>query len=427
MTIAVIGGGLLGVTTAFLLQERGYPVMLVEERQGVGEGTSYKNGAMLTASMSDPWNAPGVYKQLLASLWNSQSPMKLHLGQMPGLLSWGAQFLRHATASHYRSATAANYQLAAYSLAQTQGLRQRLALQYQASTVGTVKLFRDASAMAQQAALSELLKPLGLRFQQLSRAQLFELEPSLAQAGDGIVGGLHFPDDETGDAHQFCCALTEAFKLAGGQLRTGVKVTGIDTHANRVIGLGTTAGTITVEGIVVAAGDQSAGLLAPLKLLLPIKPVKGYSLTLHRDAINQHYRGPLPALPVIDDAMHAAVVPLGKDRLRLVGTAEFAGFNRRLSAPRIAALQGLLQVLYPELAAAVDFQQAEAWAGLRPMSADGMPFIGGTPIEGLYVNTGHGHLGWTMAAGSSQLLVDTIDQQSTGIDLQPYSAFRAFS
>lgn len=423
MKIIVIGGGLLGLSVAFVLLERGHKVTVVEAREDVGLETSYKNGGILTPSLSDPWNAPGVLKHLASSAFDPQSAMKLRLSVLPSLFCWGLKFLHYSRAPHYRSAIAANYRLAVYSVQKNRELRERLNLAYDVAIKGTLKLFRQQGAMQAPQALAESLKPLGLRFSKLDVDGVIALEPQLAAIKTQITGALHFPDDECGDAHLFCLCLAKHIRQHGGTIRSNVTVKRLITQGGKMAGVETDQGMINADHVIVAAGVQSPALLKPLGIALPVKPVKGYSITLNPDAIDTSVRKSLPRLPVIDDAMHAGVIPLG-DRLRLVGTAEFAGFDKRLCQQRIDNLFNLLKQLYPHIAPHIDLTKTENWVGLRPISVDGKPFIGPTRIKSLFVNTGHGHLGWTMAVGSAYLLADQIDKRRSMIDPTSYHLHR---
>jgi D-amino-acid dehydrogenase len=415
----VVGAGLLGITTAYELAARGEAVELLEAREGVALETSYANGAMLTPSLVEPWNAPGVHKHLVASFFDPHAALKLRASAIPSLLSWGIRFLYYSSPSRHRAATHANYALATYSMGITRELREALNLTYESSNFGTLKVFRDRAAMDGPIALARRLAERGLRYEVLDREQMIKLEPQLAPVREQIVGGLYFPDDEGGDAHLFCRALAGKFMAAGGRLRTNVAVEKLVTRDSRVVGLKTAQETMESSRIVVAAGNGTVRLLQPLGINLPIRPAKGYSVTIDAPSDPMHR----PRIAAIDDAMHAAVVPLGS-HLRVVGTAEFAGHDRTLRAERVDNLFNLLEALYPRISAGIDRNKARAWTGSRPMSADGLPFIGATRVRGLYVNAGHGHLGWTLAAGSARLLTDLILGVSTTIDPAPYRATR---
>lgn len=416
--VIVVGGGLSGVVTAYELVHLGYDTLLLEQREGIALETSYANGSLLTPSMADPWNAPGVYRHLVASLFSRHSAMKLRLSAIPSLAGWGLRFLRHSSVALHDAATKASFALAKYSVERTGELRERLSLRYDATTVGTLKIFRTEAAMEGSLSVAAKLAPLGLRFQVLDRDGVVADEPALADIRDQITGALRFPDDESGDAHQFCNQMATAFVRAGGVIKTNTRVGDIALERGSVSGVLIGNRVERADIVVVAAGNASVQLVKPLGLSLPIRPAKGYTITFDTSSIQ--FR---PVIPIIDDALHAAIVPIG-DRLRVAGTAEFAGNNQRIRKDRVENLLGLLATVLPRVAEKLSYETAQPWAGLRPMSADGLPFIGPTHLRGLYVNTGHGHLGWTLAAGSACLLGGLVGGAVPDIDPTPYRATR---
>ena len=413
--VIIIGGGLAGVTAFYELAARGRDVVLLDAADDLAQGASFANGAVLHPSLPDPWNSPGIAWPLLRSLFDPSAPMKLHLSQIPSLLGWGRRFLRNADAARHLAITEANYRLADYSTRQTDALTQKLNLQYENSAPGTMKLLRSETDRAQALALAEKLAGAGLVFEELDRAALLAREPLLAQA-ESVVGALHFPNDRIGNARLFCLALAEAAQKLGGTVRLSSPVTQLSVAQGRVVGV--RLKNEELRGLVVlAAGADAARLVKPLRLALPIRPAKGYSLTLPAgDALR-------PIHPLVDPVLHIAVTPL-PGRVRILGMAEFAGFDRRIDKRRGALLRRFFTQLMPEAAAQLDWTGGDLWAGLRPMSADGRPFIGASPIDGLWLNCGHGHLGWTMAVGSAKLLADAMMGQKPEIDAAPFSAAR---
>ncbi len=414
-TTIIVGGGLMGLATAQALLDRGEAVTVLEAREGVALETSYGNAGMMTPSMADPWNGPGVHRHLAASLFNPRSPMKLRLRALPSLTTWGIRFLRNSARDRHLAATEANFLLGNYSVELTRQLRDRLGLEYDAADRGTMKVFRDPGAMREPLALTRHLATLGLKFQELDPDGAVAEEPMLEDVRDQIVGALRFPDDAVGDSARFCTALSGRLAAAGTVIRLSTRARQLVVERGTVRGVVTDDGEMLSGRVVVASGAWSPALLRSVGLSLPVKPAKGYSLTLDMAGISDR-----PRIPVVDDAMHAAVAPMG-DRLRIGGTAEFAGFDSTVTRTRIDNLAVLLRAIYPRIAAAVDFGKATAWTGLRPMSCDGKPFIGPTPVQGLYVNAGHGHLGWTHAVGSGQLLADLMTGHTPAVDP---SAFR---
>ena len=417
--IVVVGAGLQGLCTAHSLASRGETVVILERREGPALETSFANAGMLTPSQSDPWNSPGVGRHLLRSLGRDDSAMLLHLRALPSLSGWGVRFLRNASPARHRRATRDAFTLARYSLDATIALRETLGLEYDVSTKGTLKLFRERKAFETSLGIARNLGDPGFHFEALDADGVVATEPLLRPVRETVVGGLHFPDDECGDAHLFCQALTSQLEIQGVQLQTGVDVKDLSIQSGRLVGLQLADGVMPAERVVVAAGCWSTPLLRRVGLRLPVRPAKGYSLTLDARSLSQR-----PALAVLDDHLHIAVVPLGT-RIRIAGTAEFAGMEQSVRAPRIQNLVDLFQHIYPELASRVDVRAGSPWAGLRPMSADGLPLIGETRIPGLYLNTGHGQLGWTQAVGSGELLADLLTGKSPVVDPSPYLASRA--
>lgn len=412
----IVGGGLLGLCSAHALLALGEEVMLVERQKGVGKETSFANGGMLTPSMADPWNSPGVGWHLLRSIGNDAAPMLLRPSALPSLVSWGLEFLRNSAPARYENATRASYALARYSLGETRALRETLGLEHGR---GTMKVFREQRAMEAPLALARMLESEGLSFRVLDQSQVVALEPALAPISDDLVGGLHFGEDESGDAHQFCDALAASLRSRGAELRLGVEVKRLIANDGRVSGIETTEGGFMAERVIVAAGSYSTLLLKGIGLHLPVSPAKGYSITVDGSDLGCE----LPTMAVVDHGLHAAVTPLGA-RIRVAGTAEFAGFDNQVRLARIQNLLALLERLYPELAMRVNHEHIDPWTGLRPMSADGLPFIGPAHLRGLYLNTGHGALGWSQAMGSGKLLADLIDGRPGEIDPRPYRADR---
>jgi D-amino-acid dehydrogenase len=414
----IVGGGLLGLATAQALLERGEPATVIEAREDVALETSSGNAGMMTPSMGDPWNGPGVHRHLAASLLDPRSPMKLRLRALPSLTTWGVRFLRNSASDRHLAATEANFLLGSYSVQQTRSLRERLGLDYDAADRGTMKVFRDPAAMQPPLELARHLAKLGLQVIELDAAGAVAEEPMLADIRRHIAGALRFPDDAVGDSMKFCQGLRSGLVRAGVGVRVSVRAERLLVDRGVVRGVATDRGEVEADRVIVACGTWSPKLLRSAGVSLPVKPAKGYSLTV--DVTGAIRR---PGIPVVDDAMHAAVAPLG-DRLRVAGTAEFAGFDTTIDRVRVENLAALLRAIYPGLARSVDFSKAVAWTGLRPMSCDGKPFIGESAVRGLYVNSGHGHLGWTLAVGSGQLLADLVVGRKPAIDPVPFRVDR---
>ncbi len=414
MRVLVIGSGLLGVSSAWFLAREGCEVTVVDRLAGPAEGASFANAGMLTPSMADPWNSPGIFWHLLSWLGREDAPFLLRPAALPAMLGWGLSFVRNASPARQRAAMDANLRLASYSLATLRELRAALRLAYDERTAGTIKVFRDRKTFDAAVARGAVLGELGLELRTLDPAQAVALEPALAPVRERLVGAIHCPADESGDARSFTLALAEHARAAGVQFHFGREVTGFEHAGGRINAA--IAGDTRFDAMqfVVAAGSWSAPLLEQLDLALPVRPVKGYSITVPTG----HWPG-APRLPVIDDALHTAATPLGR-RLRVAGTAEIAGYDVQPTPARIENLFKLLLELFPTYPRPLDRANAAPWAGLRPMSPDGVPRIGQYGFDNLFVNTGHGHLGWTLAVGSGALLADLMLGKAPELAAAPY-------
>ena len=416
--VIVIGAGLAGLSSALFLSRAGLSVKVLEREADVGMATSFANAGMLTPSMSDPWNAPGAAWKLLRWLGRADAPMRLRPGALHHYLGWGLSFLRNAAPARHRAAMLANFALSQYSVAQTRALRDELQLRYCAGTKGTMKVFRDARQFEQVQKLYDPLREHGLSFEAVDGAGAARIEPLLAETAARIAGALYFPQDETGNAHLFCRELLARLLERGAAFEFGTPVGEVLTDGRQVTGVRAGARRFEASRVVLAAGAWSRTLARPLGVALNIRPVKGYSVS-----VEVTDPALMPSLSLIDDHLHAAATPLGST-LRLAGTAEFGGWRTELDPRRIQALWDFLAALSPTLGRRVSRQNAREWCGFRPMAADGRPYIGAAPVAGLYLNTGHGHLGWTQAAGSAALLGQIVTGRATDINPAPYSLAR---
>lgn len=397
--VIIIGGGLQGVCTLYELSRRGVQALLLERCDRLAAEASFANGGLLTPSSPDPWNSPGVGTYLLRAFFDKNAAMKLRATSLPEYARWGLEFLSSSRTEPHKRAIQANYVLAQYSTLAADKIQEELGLAYKRSVAGSLKIFDSEENLSKSLEAAELFARHGLKYEALSRDAAIEKEPQLSNIGDRIIGALFYPDDRSGDAKLFVSELAAKAVECGGQIRTATGVKRLACEKNRVVGVVTDEGEVLSGDVVLATGAYSLQLARTAGLWLPVKPVKGYSLTFDIDGLDMEP----PRIAVIDDAMHAAVTPLGR-QIRIVGTAEFSGFNKKVRRDRIANLYGLFQRIYPHLANELPVSSGAAWAGLRPVSADGRPFIGKSPRGGLWLNCGHGHLGWTQAFGSARLL-----------------------
>lgn len=417
-TVAVIGAGLMGTTTAWYLAERGFTVTVVERRDGAGLETSFANGGLLTPSEADPWNAPGTLGRLLRWMGHEDSPLLLRVHAIPAMLGWGIRFLLASRPAPHQRATEAILHLALYNLKVLADLERQLPLKYDRLSNGTLKIFRDRKAFEATQALAERLRPLGLQSRALTPRAAVELEPWLQHAAPRLAGAIHYPQDASGDAYNFTRCLQEQAANAGAQFRFGTAVTGLHIEGNRVRALQSSNGEIVADRYVLAAGSYSPQLAQLLQLSLPIYPVKGYSITL------APVTGTQLRVPIVDFEQKVVITPLGK-RLRIAGTAEFNGYDTRPNHQRSAStLRQAIQLL-PDLAKVAEGGEgASYWTGLRPMTCDGPPILGVSRYANFFFNTGHGPLGWTLSAGSARMVADMVAERTPEIDAAPYSVTR---
>lgn len=416
MKVLIIGAGLIGVTSAYMLASRGWEVTVLERNEGPGLETSFANGALLTPSMPEPWNAPGSWKVLVRSLVSSNSALQLRLTAVPSLLGWGTHFLRESRRTRFERNARTNLALALHSMMMMSRLRRETGIEYGRAAPGTLRLFRDPVTLERALAWAGRLNSGGLEHRALNRTQVLALEPALGPVGQQLSGGIHYPQDEIGDAYKFCLAMTELARRKGVKFHFGAPVADFELGRRGVNAVSAGERRFAADRYVVAAGSFSSQLLRKVGIKIPVQPAKGYSITFDRPPEVSSLR-----VSVVDDAYHAAVVPLG-NVIRVAGTAEFAGYDRSLSEPRIRNLQALVDRVLPQVR--LERAAVRPWCGLRPMSPDGVPLIGRTPIDNLWVNTGHGHLGWTLAAGSASVLSDLLMGDNPTLDRTAFAPGR---
>lgn len=368
--------------------------------------------------MPEPWNSPGVGGHIFTSLFRKNAAMKLHISAIPDLFFWGLKFLRNSTPSRHLIAAEAVFALASCSVRSTDALVETYGLQCDYDKRGTLKIFESEAAMNEAVSLAERFVSKGQSYKALTAAEAVEMEPQLGDIRQMIAGAIHYPNDRVGDAHLFTRDLAEKAIGMGAKIRTGVQVGKVRVQKDAVVGLETSHGFLDAGCVIICAGNGSVKLAQSAGVHLPIKPVKGYSITFRVGRSETQ-----PRWAVIDDAMHAAIVPLG-DRMRVVGVAEFAGLDGGMSEARVSGLVSQFRRLYPALGQKLDIESVQPWTNFRPMSADGAPFIGPAGPQGLWINAGHGYLGWTMAAGSAAVLADLMERKTPAIDPTPYRADR---
>jgi D-amino-acid dehydrogenase len=416
MRVVVVGAGLIGVTTAWYLAEHGHEVTVLDRNPGVAEGASYANGGLVTPSTSDSWAAPGTPLKILTWLGREDAPMLLRLRALPGMAGWGLRFLRECREPRWRANTRATYALAMASLEALNRLATDQKLEFDRNPPGLIKLFRDPLSMDSAVRASRLYGELGHPMRALDPARCVAEEPALAPIRDRIDGGILYPTDESGDAHGFVRALARRCEARGVDFRHGVTVRGFERNG-RLRSVMTDEGAVAGDAFVLAAGAESARLGGSLGLRLPVYPAKGYSLTVAHRGWNR-----APRRPIVDDGRKAALTPLG-DRIRVAGTVEFDGWRLDLNATRGRVIEDALHDVLPELPR--ETGPPRLWAGLRPLTPDGRPIVGRSGVAGLFLNTGHGPLGWTLTCGSGLALAELISGAVPSVNLDPFAWPRA--
>ena len=417
--IVIIGGGLQGLATAYTLMTRGEEVLILERNEDVASAASFANAGMLTPSQSMPWNSTSDLLNILSGFGKKDSPMTMSPKALPSLFTWGIKFLINSRAKKFDDISRNLFKLGTYSKELTQRVRNDLNLSYDETEIGTIKIYRKQENLEKALKLHKRIFGNSNESEILDTQELVKKEPQLKDIKDQLVGGVYFPEDETGDAYKFCKHLENIIRSNGGRILTNTKINKILVNKGSVNCVITDRAILQTNRVVVCAGSWSRELLKSLQINLPVRPVKGYSLTYDTAGLNNS-----PNYSVVDESIHTAITPFS-NRIRVAGSAEFVGYDDQIHPSRESYLNNMLQNIYPSLYSQIELNDGKLWHGFRPMSADGLPFIGNTRISGLYVNCGQGHLGWTLAMGSATLLADEIQNKESVIDRNPFLASRA--
>ncbi|MER9231325.1 D-amino acid dehydrogenase [Mesorhizobium sp. M0622] len=408
MKMFVLGGGVIGVTTAYFLAEAGNQVTVIDRQKGPALETSFANAGEISPGYASPWAGPGVPLKAIKWLLMKHGPLVVRPALDPHMWIWLVKMLRNCTTQRYALNKARMVPLAEYSRDALKALREATGIAYDERAKGTLQLFRTQKQLDGVGGDVEVLKTYGVPYEILDPDGCIAAEPALAGVREKFVGGLRLPGDETGDCKMFTDRLAELCVARGVTFEYDTEIRRVVKKRDRITNISTSKGWMVADAYVMAMGSYSARFMRMLKRPIPVYPVKGYSITLPvKDATAA------PVSTVMDESYKVAITRLG-DRIRVGGTAEISGFDMRLHESRRHTLEHSVGDLFP---GSGDMRSATFWCGLRPMTPDGPPLIGRTDFSNLYLNTGHGTLGWTMACGSAKVLADIISSRVPDINI----------
>ncbi|KAF6706526.1 D-amino acid dehydrogenase [Acinetobacter baumannii] len=416
MRVIVLGSGVIGVASAYYLARQGAEVTVLDRQSGPAEETSFGNAGQISPGYSTPWAAPGIPFKAVKWMFQHHAPLAINLDGSMWQLQWMAQMLKNCNPQSYAVNKERMMRVAEYSRDCLRELRKDTGIHYENRAKGTLQLFRKEAQMEAVQRDISVLEECGVSYELLNANELGRVEPALANAQDKLVGGLHLPNDETGDCYLFTNALAQIAKELGVNFQFNQNVEKLIVEGDQIKGVQVNGKVLTADRYVLAFGSYSRDFLKPLDLQLPVYPVKGYSLTI--PIVDPAFA---PQSTVLDETYKIAITRFDQ-RIRVGGMAELSGFNLGLNEDRRATLQMVTQDLFP----GGDMEQASFWTGLRPMTPDSTPIIGATRFKNLFLNTGHGTLGWTMACGSGKLISDIVlnhktDISTDGLSIQRYS------
>ncbi|MRD72136.1 FAD-dependent oxidoreductase [Rhodocyclus tenuis] len=399
MKVLVLGAGVVGVTSAWYLAEAGHDVTVVDRQAAAGLETSFANGGQISVSHAEPWANPHAPALALSWMGREDAPLLFRLRWDPALFAWGLRFLRECTPARTRANIRDIVSLALYSRSRLQDLRAATGITYDHLERGILHIYTDRRDFAGAVEAAAVMREFGCERNTIDADACLSIEPTLAKIHPQIVGGDFTPADESGDAHRFTQNLAALGAARGITFRYGKTIERLALAGGRIAGVVADGELLTADAYVVALGCESVFLLAPVGVRVPIYPGKGYSATipLRDDSV-------APTVSVTDDGHKIVFSRLGQ-RLRVAGTAEFNGYDRSLNAVRCQALLDRTLEIFPDLRPA---GEPEYWTGLRPVTPSNLPIIGRTRVPNLYINSGHGTLGWTLACGSAAALADLL-------------------
>ena len=414
MRVIVLGSGVIGVASAYYLAKQGATVTVLDRQPGPAEETSFGNAGQISPGYSTPWAAPGIPFKAVKWMFQHHAPLAINMDGSMWQLQWMAQMLKNCNPQSYAINKERMTRVAEYSRDCLRELRKDTGIHYENRAKGTLQVFRNEAQLEAVQRDIQVLKECGVDYELLLKEDLAKVEPALAYAQDKLVGGLHLPNDETGDCYLFTNALADLAKGLGVDFKFNQKVEKLVVEGDEIKGVVVDSQVLTADRYVLAFGSYSRDLLKPLHLDLPVYPVKGYSLTI--PIVDPAFA---PQSTVLDETYKIAITRFD-ERIRVGGMAELSGFSHALNENRRATLQMVTQDLFP----GGDMAQASFWTGLRPMTPDSTPIIGATRFKNLFLNTGHGTLGWTMACGSGKLISDLVLNHTPDINTEGLSIKR---
>ena len=414
MRVIVLGSGVIGVASAYYLAQQGAQVTVLDRQAGPAEETSFGNAGQVSPGYSTPWAAPGIPFKAVKWMFQHHAPLAINIDGSMWQLQWMAQMLKNCNPESYTKNKERMMRVAEYSRDCLKELRETTGISYENRAKGTLQVFRNQAQLEAVYRDIEVLKECGVSYELLDQNDLAKVEPALAYAKDKLVGGLHLPNDETGDCYLFTNALAEKAKALGVEFQFNQNVEALLVEGDEIKGVRVNGQVLTADRYVLAFGSYSRDFLKPLHLNLPVYPVKGYSLTI--PIVQPEFA---PQSTVLDETYKIAITRFDQ-RIRVGGMAELSGFNLGLNQDRRATLEMVTNDLFP----GGDMAQASFWTGLRPMTPDSTPIIGATRFSNLFLNTGHGTLGWTMACGSGKLISDLVLNHQPEISTEGLSILR---
>ena len=399
MKVLVLGAGVVGVCSAWYLAKAGHEVTVLDRQPAAALETSFANGGQISVSHSEPWSNPHAPLRALSWMGREDAPLLFRLRWDPALFDWSLRFLRECTPGRTRENIRNIVALATYSRSQLQALRAETSIAYDHLERGILHVYTDRQEFAAAAEAAALMREFGCERRVINADECVAIEPALKAARPLLVGGDYTAADESGDAHRFTQQLAGLCAARGVTFRYGATIEKMSTAGGQVAGVVAGNELFAADAYVAALGSYTPLLLRPLGICLPVYPAKGYSATV---ALGEH--SVAPSVSLTDDGHKIVFSRLGQ-RLRIAGTAEFNGYNTELNPVRCAALMHRAGELFPGLRPE---GEPEFWCGLRPATPSNVPFIGRSTLPNLFLNTGHGTLGWTMACGSGAALADIV-------------------